>query len=154
LFGLLFSILCIHGLSYSYYTSDAPKIRAVEKLRGWKQAAEWIERKSKERDAVVVADDRWLLANLKGASGITAYALDWHNRRNNHYSWFFNIRDQKLPPDQWIMIALIGDESPEADKSRLLAIGFRDVTPDSELFKSSFGVGNSGDRVRIVWARR
>jgi len=154
LFGLLFSLICIHGLSYSYFNDNAPKIRAVEKLRGWKQAAEWIERKSKERNAVVVADDRWLLANLKGVSGITAYALDWHNRRNNHYSWFFNIRDQKLPPDQWIMIALIGDESPEADKSRLLAIGFRDVTPDPELFKSSFGVGNSGDRVRIVWARR
>jgi hypothetical protein len=52
------------------------------------------------------------------------------------------------------MIALIGDESLEADKGRLLAIGFRDVTPDPELFKSSFGVGNLGDRVRIVWARR
>jgi 4-amino-4-deoxy-L-arabinose transferase-like glycosyltransferase len=154
LFGLLFSVLCIHGLSYSYHASDAPKIRAVEKLRGWKEAAEWIALKAKERDAVVVADDRWLLANLTGVSGLTAYALDWHNRRNNHYSWFYNIRDQKLPPDQWLLIVLVGDESPAADILRLTAIGFRDVDFDPDFFQSSFGVGKTGDRVRVLWARR
>jgi hypothetical protein len=154
LFGLLFSILCIHGLSYSYYAGDAPKIRAVEKLRGWKEATDWIALKAKERSAIVVTEDRRLLANLKGIQGLTAYALDRQNRRNHHYSWFFNIRDQKRDPDQWVLIVLVGDQAPEDAARNLLASGFRDVTPDTDASGQALRVGDLRDKIQAYWAHR
>jgi len=154
LFGLLFSILCIHGLSYTYYASDAPKIRAVEKLRGWKAAADWITLKAKERGAIVTAEDRRLLANLKGIQGLTAYALDQQNRRNHHYSWFLNIRDQKRDPDQWILIVFVGDQAREDTVRGLFAGGFRDVTPDTDESRQALRVGDLGDKIQAYWARR
>ena len=153
-FGLLFSVLCIHGLSYSYYASDAPKIRAVEKLRGWKEAADWIALKAKERGAIVAAEDRRLLANLKGIQGLTAYALDQQNRRNHHYSWFFNIRDQKRDPDQWILIVFVGDQAPVDTMRDLLASGFRDVTPDTDESRQALRVGDLGDKIQAYWAHQ
>ena len=154
LFGLLFSVLCIHGLSYSYYGSDAPKIRAVEKLRGWKEAADWIALKAKERGAIVAAEDRRLLANLKGIQGLTAYALDQQNRRNHHYSWFFNIRDQKHDADQWILIVFVGNQASEATVRDLVAGGFRDVTPDADESRQALRVGDLEDKIQAYWARR
>ena len=153
-FGLVFSVLCIHGLSYSYHSPDAPKIRAVEKLRGWKEAAEWVELKARERNAIVVAEDRRLLANLKGIRGLTAYALDQQDRRNHHYSWFFNIRDQAITPDQWILIVLVGNQAPEAQIRELIAHGFRDVTVDPDLSLQPPPLGTSGDKIQAYWAHR
>ena len=123
-------------------------------MRGWKEAADWIARKAKERGAIVAAEDRRLLANLKGIQGLTAYALDQQNRRNHHYSWFFNIRDQKHDADQWILIVFVGNQASEATVRDLVAGGFRDVTPDADESRQALRVGDLEDKIQAYWARR
>ncbi|NBW01690.1 MAG: hypothetical protein EBR85_08330 [Betaproteobacteria bacterium] len=101
-----------------------------------------------------MAEDRRLLANLRGIRGLTAYALDQQDRRNHHYSWFFNIRDQAITSDQWILIVLVGNQAPEAQIRELIAHGFRDVTVDPDLSLRPPPLGTSGDKIQAYWAHR
>jgi len=152
--GLVFSALMIHGLRYAYFDSAVPLVRAAEKLRGWREAALWIQAKAKERDAVVVAEDRRLLANLSGYLGLKAYALDEQNRRNHHYSWFYHLSDQQLGKDQRILVVLVGQADTQKLVNRLQAAGFRDVAAAQASDEPAIGVGESGDKIQAFWAYR
>ena len=144
----------IHGLRYAYFDSAVPLVRAAEKLRGWREAALWIQAKAKERDAVVVAEDRRLLANLSGYLGLKAYALDEQNRRNHHYSWFYHLSDQQLGKDQRILVVLVGQADTQKLVNRLQAAGFRDVAAAQASDEPAIGVGESGDKIQAFWAYR
>ena len=152
--GLVFSALMIHGLRYAYQENAALQIRAVEKLRGWKEAAIWIQSKARAHDAIVVAEDRRLLASLSGYLGLRAYALDEQNRRNHHYSWFYHLSDQQLGKDQRILVVLVGQADTQRLVNRLQAAGFRDVAAAQASDEPAIGVGESGDKIQAFWAYR
>ena len=152
--GLACSALMIYGLRYAYQESAALNIRAVEKLRGWKEAALWIQNKAKARDAVVVAEDRRLLASLSGYLGLKAYALDEQNRRNHHYSWFYHFSDQRIGADQSILVVLVGQADTQNLMNRLQAAGFREITAAQAPDEPAIPVGDSGDKIQAFWATR
>ena len=152
--GLMFSVLMIHGLRYAYQENTTLQIRAVEKLRGWKEAALWIQNKSRAHDAIVVAEDRRVLASLSGYWGLKAYALDEQNRRNHHYSWFYHFSDQQLSKGQRILVVLVGQADTQTLSNRLQAAGFRDITPAQASDEPAIRVGDSGDKIQAFWAYR
>ncbi|MBU3725765.1 MAG: glycosyltransferase family 39 protein [Burkholderiaceae bacterium] len=153
-FGLMISLLLIHGLKFSYSDTHAPKIRAVEKLRGWKEAAQWVANTAKREGVLVTTDDRRLLAITKAYTGVTLYAFDAQNRRQHHYTWFYNLADQKIAPGQRILVILIGKEDSEAVRNALGGAGFGSLSRVEDPQLDQLRLGDAGDKLLAYWASR
>ena len=98
--GLVLSVLIVHGPKIIFWAS-APKsyeVRALEKIRGWKEVALWTKNNISPH-AVVAAEDRRLLAAIAAYSFPviqTPYAWNPEGRKDSHYTWFLDLQ-QLLP---------------------------------------------------------
>ena len=102
--GLIASTLLIHGPKALFLKTgeETYRVRAIEKLRGWRELAlglrEWVTHESQSGSKwALLAEDRRILAALAsyGHPDIeTPFAWNPENRRDNHYSWFLDIRNQ------------------------------------------------------------
>ncbi len=117
-FGLSFSVLLIVGPKWIFHSDRAPEVRAIEKLRGWREAAQWAMSTSEKQGLPIVTDDRRLLAAISGyavnrpkdAAPIRLFAEDIAGRRNNHYTWFYNIADQKALVGQKVLVLRVAPQ--------------------------------------------
>ena len=122
--GLIFSALLIAGPKWLFHAEEAPEVRAIEKLRGWKEAAQWAISTAEKEGLPIVADDRRLLAAIsayamnrpKDAAPLRLFADDLAGRRNHHYTWFYNIADQKDLAGQKVLVLRVAPQplSPPA----------------------------------------
>ena len=152
-FGLLVTLVLIHGLKFSYHEQGAPKIRAVEQLRGWREAAQSINALARERQAVVIAQDRRILAALQGYTGRPIAALDLQNRRSNHYTWFYNLTDQSIDSDQWSLAVFVGESDTQPAIAALRSAGFSKVVP-AEGLPEDLRLGAAKDKLFGFWIQR
>lgn len=109
-FGLVCSMVFIHGLKFAYWSPHAPSLRAVESLRGWREAALNLIELAEKNDLPIVAEDRRILAALnayRSSKLIEIYAFDSSGRRNNHYSRFTNIDDRSALMNQLVIWARV-----------------------------------------------
>ena len=120
-FGLLLSVTLIALPKISFYTQGPFEIRAIEKLRGWREAALRAKEIASENSFAILAEDRAMLAALHAYAPnikVPIYAFDSLNRRQNHYTWFQNIKDLTPQQDQGILL-LTFQEPHDALLSRL-----------------------------------
>ena len=118
-FGLICSIFFVHGLKFAYWDLHAPRLRAIESLKGWKEASLNLIELAEKANMVIVAEDRRILATLdayRGSKSIEIYSFDSNGRRNNHYTWFKNIDDRPEISDQVVIWAKV---EPRARSSGL-----------------------------------
>jgi hypothetical protein len=93
-------------------------VRAIEKLRGWKEAAQWAIATAEKEGLPIVTDDRRLLAAISayagnrpsGAPSIRLFADDLSGRRNHHYTWFYNVADQKALVGQKVLVLRVAPQ--------------------------------------------
>lgn len=152
--GFAVSMLLIHGLKFSYHHEQAPKIRALEKLRGWKEAAQWVAVKGRQEGVLIATDDRRLLAITKAYTGATLYALHAQNRRQDHYAWFFNLADQKIAPDQRLLVIQVGKEDSQSIRAQVAAAGFFSIAPIEDAQLDQIRLGKNGDKLLAYWVKR
>ncbi len=115
-FGLVCSMVFIHGLKFIYWSPNAPSVRAVESLRGWKEAALNLIELAEKNDIAIVAEDRRILAAVnayRGSKLIEIYSFDSSGRRSNHYSWFDNADDQPGLVNQMVIWARVESSAPQ-----------------------------------------
>lgn len=106
--GLTLSVLLIHGPKIVFWM-PAPHsyhIRALEKMRGWKEVALWAKN-NVSSNAVVAAEDRRLLAAI-AAYGFpvirTPYAWNPEGRKDSHYTWFLDLEQHSLNAKQPLVL--------------------------------------------------
>jgi len=120
-FGLSLSVVLIALPKISFYTQGPYEIRAIEKLRGWREAALRTKEIASENTFAILAEDRAMLAALHAYAPdikVPIYAFDSLDKRQNHYTWFQNIRDSTPQQSQSILL-LAFQEPPDALLSRL-----------------------------------
>jgi 4-amino-4-deoxy-L-arabinose transferase-like glycosyltransferase len=134
--GIVCTAFFVHGLKFLYWDPRAPDVRALDNLRGWKEAALALHKIAEEKKMAVVAEDRKLLAALHGYRGshkVDVYAYDPSQSRNNHYSWFYGANQLARPEGTSVIWALVEkQETANVTGRRLVGI---------------FPVGNHGDAV-------
>jgi 4-amino-4-deoxy-L-arabinose transferase-like glycosyltransferase len=127
--GLSVSALLVHMPKLIFWStaSDAPRIRALEKLRGWNDVGTWAKH-TIAADSVVVAEDRRLLAAIAayGYPAIqTPYAWNPQDRRDSHYNWFLDVRGRSFKLGQrFVLLQLV---KPGLVSAVLMMPGFRIV---------------------------
>jgi hypothetical protein len=115
------SVVLIALPKISFYTQGPYEIRAIEKLRGWREAALRAKEIASENSFAILAEDRAMLAALHAYAPdikVPIYAFDSLDKRQNHYTWFQNIRDSTPQQSQSILL-LAFQEPPDALLSRL-----------------------------------
>jgi len=120
-FGLLLSVTLIALPKISFFTQGPYEIRAIEKLRGWREAALRAKEIASENSFAILAEDRAMLAALHAYAPnikVPIYAFDSLDKRQNHYTWFQNIKDLTPQQNQGILL-LTFQEPPDALLSRL-----------------------------------
>ena len=128
--GLIASTLLIHGPKALFLKTgeETYRVRAIEKLRGWRELAlglrEWVAHESQSGSKwTLLAEDRRILAALAsyGHPDIeTPFAWNPENRRDNHYNWFLDIRNQVYPNGMRFMLIRLsrsGDTSLSLPKT-------------------------------------
>ena len=111
--GLMCSVFFIHGLKFLYWDQRAPTVRAIDSLRGWKEAALGLHQIAQEKNMPIVAEDRRLLAALYGYRGIhkvDIYAYDPMRHRNNHYTRFYGVDQLAQPEGGSVILALVEEQ--------------------------------------------
>jgi 4-amino-4-deoxy-L-arabinose transferase-like glycosyltransferase len=123
IFGVVLSAALIIVPKVGYYGQSMLEIRAIEKLRGWREAAIRANAIASENGYAILAEDRAMLAALHAYSpnsNVPIYAFDSTNKRQNHYSWFYNISDLEPHTDRSILLLAFREPSEAA----LSNIGF------------------------------
>ena len=125
--GLAFSVALIAAPKWLFHSAHAPQVRAIEKLRGWKEAAQWAIATAQKEGLPIVTDDRRLLAAISAYAGshlstdktILLFADDLAGRRNHHYTWFYNIADQKTLVGQKVLVLRVDPQPLQSEKPGL-----------------------------------
>jgi 4-amino-4-deoxy-L-arabinose transferase-like glycosyltransferase len=113
--GLTLSLTLIHLPGVAYYSGGilGYKIRAVEKLRGWKDLALWIREETAVNDWVVASSDRRVLAAV-AAYGypVVGQVFSWNPalQSNSHYHWFYSFQRQEFGAGQRFIVIQIHDK--------------------------------------------
>jgi hypothetical protein len=111
--GVVCSLLFVHGLKLIYWNPDSLQLRALEGLRGWKEASLRLLSLAEEKHMAIVAEDRRLLAALhayRGGRAILVLAYDSAGHKDNHYTWFSNIDSKRQESGQEFIWAMVGPE--------------------------------------------
>jgi 4-amino-4-deoxy-L-arabinose transferase-like glycosyltransferase len=111
--GVVCSLFFVHGLKLIYWNPDSLQLRALESLRGWKEASLSLLSLAEEKHMAIVAEDRRLLAALhayRGGRAILVLAYDSAGRKDNHYTWFSNIDSKRQESGQEFIWAMVGPE--------------------------------------------
>ncbi len=124
LLGVAFSFALIAAPKWLFHSAQAPQVRAIEKLRGWKEAAQWAMTTAEKEGLPIVTDDRRLLAAISAYAGsrsstdktILLFADDLSGRRNHHYTWFYNIADQKTLVGQKVLVLRVDPQPLHSEK--------------------------------------
>jgi len=123
IFGVVLSAALIIVPKVGFYGQSMLEIRAIEKLRGWREAAIRANAIASENGYAILAEDRAMLAALHAYSpngNVPIYAFDSTNKRQNHYSWFYNISDLEPHADRSILLLAFRNPS----EAVLSEIGF------------------------------
>jgi 4-amino-4-deoxy-L-arabinose transferase-like glycosyltransferase len=124
LFGLSMNVLFIIGTKIAYHQPQFFEIRAVEKIRGWREAAIWAKEFANQNELAIIAQERSLLAALHAygnANKLGIYAVDFTGTKRNHYTWFQNIQSKFIKNKNNYLYLSLRPPKPE----ELQSAGFR-----------------------------
>jgi len=114
---------------YARYQSSGKLPVNFQKVQGWKTLALWVKDRVKQHPMRVIADDRYLLAELSVYAYPEAYpALAWnpHHLKNHHYRWFYDLANMKETTPT--MLLILSSEMHQQDQAELLQ-AFKTVKP-------------------------
>ncbi len=137
IFGFILALTLIHLPSVAYYSGDifGYKIRAVEKLRGWKELAFWVRKEATTRRWIVVSDDRRILAAV-AAYGYpdvrTIFAWNPDCKTDSHYHWFYSLHRQQFEVGQRFLLIRLDSQISRNDFLEELEFYGRGSTPSCE----------------------
>jgi 4-amino-4-deoxy-L-arabinose transferase-like glycosyltransferase len=125
---LIFMMVAPHYF-YARYESTGKLPVVFQKMQGWQALALWVKARLIAQPMRVIADDRYLLAELSVYAYPEAYpALAWNPRhlKNHHYHWFYDLADAKQTTST--MLLMLTSEIHQQEQAEVLA-AFESVKP-------------------------
>jgi 4-amino-4-deoxy-L-arabinose transferase-like glycosyltransferase len=118
LFGLIVSVLMMAIPHWTQSTRglQTAHMNPLRKLLGWKDVALWAKARLHAMPMRVIAEDRYLLAELSVYGYPEAYPpLTWNptKLKSNHYRWFYDLADTKIAQQQTMLLILIKQPTQE-----------------------------------------
>jgi 4-amino-4-deoxy-L-arabinose transferase-like glycosyltransferase len=148
--GLILSVLMMVIPHWTHSTSElqTAHMNPLRKLLGWKDVALWAKVRLQSRPMRVIAEDRYLLAELSVYGYPEAYPpLSWNptKLKSNHYRWFYDLADARIAPQQTMLLILI--RHPTQSLLADLSDSFDSVVQVQDSTLHSLKVG--GDQLQV-----